>query len=201
MKKVTFKEFIYRYIELSFFEWQLIKSRLRYKTYKKGERILNLDDICQDIVFVEDGYARAYVIDENGKDYTWSIMFNNENSKVENLFAIDFESFLQESPSRLEIEALSECKTVLIKKSDLDFLQERSKKVERFCRLMTEEGYSYLHNLILDRQTKSAKKRVEEFLQTKSHLLSIVPQYHIASLLDITPQHLSRLKREINIDE
>jgi len=200
MNKVTFKEFIHKHVDIQFWEWELIKLKLKIKEFKKGELILKVGDVCKDVLFIEEGYARAYVIGENGKDYTWSIMFNNQNSKVENLFLLDFDSFLSGRASRLEIEALSECKAVLFSKKDLDFLQDKSKNVERFSRLMSEHGYSYLHNLLLDRQTKSAKERVEEFLATKSHLLDIVPQYHIASLLDITPQHLSRIKKEINID-
>jgi len=201
MKKVTFKDFMSKHVDIKFWEWELIKLKLQQKDFKKGELILKAGDVCEDVLFIEEGYARAYVIDQNGKDYTWSIMFNNENSRVENLFLLDFDSFLSGRASRLEIEALSDCKAVRFSKKDLSFLQDKSKNVERFSRLMSEHGYSYLHNLLLDRQTKSAKERVEEFLKTKRHLLDIVPQYQIASLLDITPQHLSRLKREINIDE
>jgi len=199
MEKVTFKDFIHKHVDIKFWEWELIKLKLKVKEFKKGELILKVGDVCKDVLFIEEGYARAYVIGENGKDYTWSIMFNNENSKVENLFLIDFDSFLSGRASKLEIEALSDCKAVKFSKSDLDFLQDKSKNVERFSRLMSELGYSYLHNLLLDRQIKSAKERVEEFLKTKRHLLDIVPQYHIASLLAITPQHLSRIKKEIKV--
>lgn len=65
---------------------------------------------------------------------------------------------------------------------------------------MGQEAYSYLHNLIIQRQTLTAKERFEEFIKNTPHLLDKVPQYHIATFLGITPQHLSRLKKENLID-
>jgi CRP-like cAMP-binding protein len=196
---VTFFDFMQRYIELNIIEKSIIKSKMKEKTFKKGELIHRVGDICKNLLFIEEGYARAYVIDENGKDYTWSLIFNSEKSKVENLFLFDYYSFIKQEPSSIEIEALSDVRAVSFTKDDCELLFELNHKLEKFARLMSEEGYSFIHKLIIDRQTKSAKRRFEEFMQTSSHLLDIVPQYHIASYLDITPQHLSRLKRKINL--
>jgi len=196
---VDFIEFVNRYVSLNPLEEVIIKQKSKEVEFKKGEVIHKVDEICDKLYFILDGYARGFVIDENGKDYTWALLFNDQNSKVENLFLMDFESFLKEIPSRIEIEALSDCKVLMFSKKDVQMLFDISKKIDRFARFMTEDAYLYLHNLIMDRQTKSAKERVEEFLKTKRHLLDIVPQYQIASLLDITPQHLSRLKKELDI--
>ena len=63
---------------------------------------------------------------------------------------------------------------------------------------MAEEAYSYLHTRVIERESKSAKERFIDFIKKTPHLLDKVPQYHIASFLGITPQHLSRLKKEFN---
>jgi hypothetical protein len=54
--------------------------------------------------------------------------------------------------------------------------------------------------MIIVRQTKTAKERFETFIKDTPHLLEKVPQYHIATFLGITPQHLSRLKKEYKIN-
>ena len=61
---------------------------------------------------------------------------------------------------------------------------------------MAQEAYSYLHILTIQRQTLTASERFEYFIKQTPHLLDKVPQYHIATLLGITPQHLSRLKKK-----
>ncbi len=197
----TYKAFFKKYINLNILEWSLIKSKLQIKKFKKGDLILRFGDICTNLYFINYGVARAYLIDENGKDYTWSLFFNDKNSKVHNIFVTDYESFLHQSPSMIEIEVLQDCELIYNTYDDIQFLYNHLKNGERFGRLMAEEAYSYMHSCIIDRQTKPASQRFQEFMIKTPYLLEIVPQYHIATFLGITPQHLSRLKKEYKINK
>jgi CRP-like cAMP-binding protein len=195
-----YKSFIQKYLNLNFLEWKLIESRLRIKNFQQGETILHQGDICRNLYFINSGLARGYIIDENGKDFTWSIYFNDTNAHMTNLFVTDYESFLNQKASLIHIEALEDCEVVVTTFSDIQFIYNNLKKGERFGRLMAEEAYKYLHHQIINREIKSAKERFEEFLKQTPHLLDKVPQYHIATFLGITPQHLSRLKKEYKIN-
>lgn len=191
-----YKIFIQQYISFNIVEWNLFKSRLKIKEFKKGDIILHQGDVCHELYFINSGLARAFVINEDGKDFTWSIFFNDKNANMINLFVTDYGSFLHQKSSAIHIEALEETQVVSLSYEDVQFLYDKLKKGERFGRLMSEEAYSYLQNLVIERQTKSAKKRFEEFVLKTPFLLEKVPQYHIATFLGITPQHLSRLKKE-----
>jgi CRP-like cAMP-binding protein len=195
-----YKEFIQKYITINEIEWQLIKSKLFIKEYKKGELIHKFGDINQELMFINYGLARAYTIDEKGKDNTWCIFFNDKNSDMTNLFVVDYESFINQKESLLEIVAIEDCQVVTTTYNNVEFLYNKTKKGDRFGRLMNQEAYSYLHNMIIVRQTKTAKERFETFIKNTPHLLEKVPQYHIATFLGITPQHLSRLKKEYKIN-
>ena len=85
-----YKNFIKKYIEPNSLEWMLIKSKLFIKKFNKGDTILHQGDICKNIYFLNYGLARAYIIDEDGKDFTWSIFFNDENAHIVNLFATEY---------------------------------------------------------------------------------------------------------------
>lgn len=196
----SYKNFIQQYLKLNIFEWKLFESRLSLKHYRAGETILHQGDICKELYFLNNGLARGYVIDEDGKDYTWSIFFNDTNAHMSNLFVTDYDSFLHQSPSSIHIEALEYTTLVVASYQDVQFVYNKLKKGERFGRLMAEEAYSYIHHQIIDRQIKSAKERFEIFLEHTPYLLDKVPQYHIATFLGITPQHLSRLKKEYKIN-
>lgn len=195
----SYKNFMQQHVSMNFFEWKLVESRLRTIKFQAGEIILNIGDVCEYLYFLDSGLARGYLIDESGKDYTWSIFFNDENSAVNNIFVTDYDSFLHQKPSYVEIEALSDCTLIACSRQDLEFLYSKSKKGERFGRLMAETAYSYAHNYIISRQIKSAKERFEDFVANTPYLLDKVPQYHIATFLGITPQHLSRLKKEYKL--
>jgi CRP/FNR family transcriptional regulator, anaerobic regulatory protein len=191
-----FKEFIQKHIKFNMVEWKILESKLSVKHFKKSQTIFYQGDICSEICFINSGLVRAYVLDEDGKDFTWGIFFNDDNSIVTNLFVVDYESFLHQKPTEMYIEALEDTELITVSYKDVQFLYNNFKKWERFGRLMTEAAYSYLHKQTIQRQTKSANERFELFMQDTPFLLDKVPQYHIASFLGITPQHLSRLKKE-----
>ncbi len=190
-----YNAFIKKHIEVTPAEWELIESTLFLKRFEKGDTILRQGDICTDIYFINNGLARAYIIDESGKDFTWSIFFNDEKAKVVNLFITEYDSFLRQTPSALYIEALEPCELVGISYENVQLLYDRLKNGERFGRMMAEAAYSYAQNRIIEQLSKSAKARFESFVAHTPHLLDKVPQYHIATFLGITPQHLSRLKK------
>ena len=191
-----YKNFLLQHISLNFIEWKIVKSKLRIEHYKKGDIIHNINSTCTKLMFINSGLARGYIIDGNGKDHTWSIYFNDKNSHMTNLFVVDYGSFLNQTKSKICIDAIEDCEVVVTDYKDVQFLYNNTKKGDRFGRLMSDEAYTYLHNIIIQRQTTSAKERFEEFIKTTPHLLEKVPQYHIATFLGITPQHLSRLKKE-----
>lgn len=196
----SYKIFMERYISQNILEWSLFKSYLTIKSYKKGEIIHHVGDICKNLSFISSGLARAYVISEYGKDYTWSIFFNDKNSHMTNLFVVDYHSFINQTPSQISIDVIEDCELVTIVYQDLEYIYDRLKKGERLGRLMSQEAYSYLHKRSIDRQLKSAKERFNDFIKETPYLLDKVPQYHIATFLGITPQHLSRLKKEYKMD-
>ncbi|MFZ2890985.1 Crp/Fnr family transcriptional regulator [Sulfuricurvum sp.] len=195
----SYKNFIQQYLKLNAIEWKLVELRLTLKSYKAGDIILHQGDICNELYFINSGLARGFIIDENGKDYTWSIFFNDSNAHMSNLFVTNYDSFLHQIPSNIHIETLEDTTLVVVTYQDIQFLYNTLKKGERFGRLMAEEAYSFLHQQIIDRQIKSAKERFEDFLKQTPYLLHKVPQYHIATFLGITPQHLSRLKKEYKL--
>jgi len=190
-----YKEFADQYISLNAVEWTLFKSKLTINHYKKGDILHHAGDICNSLHFINHGLIRLYIIDETGKDHTWNICFNDHNAKMLNLFAVDYDSFIGQTESQISLEVLEDCELLSLSYNGMQFLYEQSKKSERFDRLMAELAYSYTQNLIIDRLTKSARERYQDFMEKTPFLMEKVPQYHIASYLGITPQHLSRLKR------
>lgn len=194
-----YKKFIEKYITLNLLEWKILKSKLTVKSFKKGEIILHQGDICKNLYFISSGLARGFILDENGKDFTWSIYFNDANAHMTNLFVTDYSSFLEQKPSSIHIEALEDCEVLVNTYSDIQFSYRHLKKGERFGRLMAEEAYKHLHHQIINRTTKSAKERFEALIEQTPYLLQKVPQYHIATFLGVTPQHLSRLKKEYKL--
>ena len=194
-----YKTFIQKHIELNTLEWHLIKSKLSTVCYKKGDIIHNIGDVSCHNYFLNYGIVRSYLLDEKGKDYTWGIHFNDKSAEMYNLFVVDYQSFINQTPSTLGYEVIEDCELVKISYKDTQFLYSYFKKGEHFGRIMSELAYNELHRIIVERTTLNAKQRLMLFMKTSIFLMDKVPQYHIASYLGITPQSLSKLKKELNI--
>jgi CRP-like cAMP-binding protein len=69
--------------------------------------------------------------------------------------------------------------------------------MERLFRLLQEANYIATHNRINEALSSSAEERYIKFTKTYPKLLELVPQNQIASYLGITPQSLSRIRKEL----
>lgn len=190
-----FFEFLNHNIDLAGDEIALLSNRIVQKYFQKGETIHHAEHIHDSIYFLESGIARGYYIDENGKDTTWYIYFNDENSHLTNLVVFDYDSYLCQTPSKLHFEAITDCSFQVMKKEDKDYLCAHHLKWSEFMRRSSDLAYSLVHQKFFSQLVMNAESRFAQFLETTPYLLDKVPQYHIASYLGITPQHLSRLKK------
>jgi CRP-like cAMP-binding protein len=189
-----YKNFIKQYIDVTSEEWELYKSKINIEYYKKGQIIHHVGDVCRKISFINSGLARAYMIGEDGKDYTWNIIFNDNNAKVNNLFVVDYYSFITQNESVVNIEVIEDCELLVLEYNDVESLHKTLQKEERLSRIMAEIAYATLYEKMVDRQMKTSQERFDAFMKTTPYLLDKVPQYHIATYLGMTPQYLSQLK-------
>ncbi|MBD3841706.1 MAG: Crp/Fnr family transcriptional regulator [Campylobacterales bacterium] len=189
-------DFLKQHLDLNTIESALAKISIKEKKYKKGEMIFLPEYIHDAAPFLADGLARGYYIDENGKETTWHFYFNDEYSHLTNFFVIDYHSFIYQVPSKIHFEAVQDCTLYFTSKKDLELLQTLSKKWLKFSLNIAELAYSFVHEKYFSQITQSADARFEFIQQTMPHILDKVPQYQIASYIGITPQHLSRLKKQ-----
>jgi CRP-like cAMP-binding protein len=116
---------------------------------------------------------------------------------IEDWWVSDLQSYLCGSPATNNIDALQNSELLLLEKSARDKLMETVPKMERFFRLLQEANYIATHQRINEALSRSAEDRYLKFIKTYPKLLEQVPQSQIASYLGITPQSLSRIRKEM----
>jgi len=161
------------------------------KKLKKHQFLLNEGDVCKYLGFVNSGCLRQYSIDNKGTEHI--IQF-----AIEDWWVSDPHSFLSGLPATYNIDALQDSEVLLIEKSTRDELLDACPKMERFFRLLIEANHVASHQRISDSLSASAEERYLKFIKTYPKLFEQVPQNHIASYLGITPQSLSRIRKELS---
>ena len=105
------------------------------------------------------------------------------------------ESFIKKTPSAISIQALEKTEILIIDKEELERLFFSIPKLERLFRIITE-------NMLIAIQRKNdiylqmkSKNRYNDLVKHFPEFIQRVPQYMIASYLEITPEYLSELRK------
>ena len=186
-KLENIKKVISNYIEISDEEWKSYSSKLCVKEIQKKEIILKQGEICRDVFFVVDGLLRVFFVDNEGEEKTFHFSF-------ENTFSADYESFLKKIPSNYSIQALEDTTIVLMSSEMLHDGYKSLRNGERLGRLLTEEYFFIFNDKIQALYTQSPIQRYHNLIEKFPNILQRIPQHYIASYLNISSVHLSRLK-------
>ena len=187
------REEMQTYTHISDESWSALREISIQKQVKKGTIICHFNDIATDLLFVQKGLLRAYILDEEGHEY-------NKNFFLENNFAGSTVSLLTQTPSYFEIEALEDSTLIMIEYAAFRKLLLTKEDLKLFQILYLEKNWVIQkESREVDLVQKSATQRYETFLITYPTLEARIPQYLIASHLGITPTQLSRIRKSINI--
>jgi len=178
------------YFPLNEEESDALSTRFTERTIKRRQFILQQDDVCKHYNFVVSGCFKMYAVDLNGVEH-------NLQFAIENDWVVDLSSFYAESPSRLYIEAIEPSVILQIKKADLLHLFINYHKFDRNFRIITERKYTALQDRVLSNISFTAQDRYVGFMERFPELANRLPNTQIASYLGITPEFLSRIRKEL----
>jgi CRP/FNR family transcriptional regulator, anaerobic regulatory protein len=169
---------------------QLIKSKTKITNFYKNEMILEKGKVCKNLYFIDNGLARGFFIDDDGKDITnW---FAPEGTLATSTY-----SFISQNPSFENIVALEDCKMQTISRKTLYDLYDKFPEMNEMGRKLIEIYYLELEERVNALQFQTAKQRYEKFVKQDGYLLQRTSLGHIASYLGITQETLSRIRNQI----
>lgn len=191
MYKQQLRGFINYIVPITNNDWQLFESRLFFKEYEKGELLSRTGETENFMYFLVDGVTRIFNF-SNNIEYT--LRFNFPISAFNS-----YSSFINQKPSNLNIEAISNIKVFRMSYNDMQSLYEESKTAERVGRRMIELLYEQREIKELQMHSKTAEDYYCELVKNNAQLTKQIPQKYLASYLGITPESLSRIKRNLNL--
>ena len=165
-------------------------SCLKIKTYKKGQILLSAGDIKSDAYFVNSGLLRYYSIDEKGKEHI--IQFAPEDWMLS-----DRDTTIFNEKSVFYIEAIEETEVVIIKKDFFITIQNIVPEILELNILMLHNSIRFMQKRINMLLSATAEERYIDFIKLYPNLTLRAPQWMIASYLGITPESLSRVRKDL----
>ncbi len=172
-------------------EEKAIADRFVQKAYRKRQFLLQAGDHSSKNTFVVEGCFRVYVVDPNDKEH-------NLQFAVENGWVVDMGSLYKDEASEMDIEALENSIVLQIEKKSLYDLYDNFPVFNRYFRILAENAYIALQKRLIRSHSFTAEERYHDFITRYPHLLNRISDARIASFLGMTPEFLSKLRRNFN---
>jgi len=170
-------------------EATLFHSCFELIKFSKGDKFVTSGRISVRIGFVKSGILKCSLIGKD-KEVVDDFVFENQ-------FVSNYVSFLNQEPSTKEIICLSDCELWVAPKSKIDALGQQYDFIKLMAKETSEQLFIATHQKLENLRLLSAKERYLLLLKNKDHFLQQIPQYEIASYLNVTTETVSRIKKEI----
>lgn len=183
-----FRDFVFNFHNVSENSFEGFSKIIKEKTFLKNDKIVDLGNVPVNFYILKKGIIRAYIIDENGKEYTKTIYVPMNTSG--NLGAL-----VKKEPSNLIYECLTDCEVLECNYSHFYTLSLKHHDLSIFHYKVLEAVYIREEAKILELTMLNATQRYKKLKERHPGIDNLINQYHIASYLNITPVQLSRVRK------
>lgn len=183
------KKHIKNITEVSNKDLDKICSYFKIRDINKKSVLLTQGHIYKYEGFVLEGCFRVFTIDKKGHENT--LYFATKS-----WWLIDNDSFMNQHPSNLNIQALEDSQVLLIKREDKMELYNTLPVVEKLFRIMSQKALVAWQRRLIRNHSLTAEERYYHFIQTYPDIVSKINDRQISSYLGITHEFLSKIKRK-----
>lgn len=191
MQEIRYADYLHEYEGLSASRREILLEHSKVLELARGEIVLRPGQMCRHRFFVERGAVREYRIDKQGKEH-------NLHFAIEGWFIINADTIFFSRPSGYFIEAIEPTRLRLIEEETMQELIRTDATFASLDRELLYEHIQVLQHRITSLQSDSALERYLHFVKTFPEMLIRLPQALIASYLGITPESLSRIRRDLS---
>lgn len=185
-----FRAYLEKSLHITDEQFSLISKDLQIKTFQKNEIILSQGDICNRTFFVGEGLLRSYSIDSKGKAHI--IQFAPELWWIS-----ERNGLLFNEPSEFYIDAIEQTTALVIPKDYFNYAIPLLPKLQDLNETMLNNSIRFMQKRINMLLSATAEERYLDFIRLYPNLTLRVPQWMIASYLGITPESLSRVRKDL----
>ena len=172
-------------------DWNFFISKLQRRVIPKKSVFLKVNEVESTISFIESGIVRFFIPKENPeKEITFGFSFKNQ-------FISAYDSFLTQSPSAYQIQALTETTVLSLTYDDLQSVYKSTQIGNLIGRLTAESLFLIKSKREQNLLNFNAEERYLKLFKERPELLKVIPLKYISSYIGVTAQALSRIRKRL----
>ena len=192
MPDLLFQKFA-EIVQLTEQEKKLSLSFFTPKKIRKKQYFLQEGDLSKHVAFVEKGLLRLYKVDNKGHEHIIQFAF-------EGWWISDQYSYLTGLPSEYNIDAMEDAELLLLSRRSQEEMLEKIPKFERFFRILLQNNLIATQKRLTNALSQTAEERYKDLIAAcPVSMPKRIPQHMLASFLGITPETLSRIRKQIAV--
>ncbi|SEB44688.1 cAMP-binding domain of CRP or a regulatory subunit of cAMP-dependent protein kinases [Tenacibaculum sp. MAR_2009_124] len=181
------KKYISKILHFTENEMEVFVSLFSEKEFEKNEYFATAGEYSNKLGFLTDGVMRAFFCNSDGNEYT-KTFFTNFN------FVAAYSSMVTNQKNLINIQSITKSKVFVADFKKIVSLYNDYPKIESLGRIFAEQKFTIKEKREIELVTLNATERYQIFRKEHKGLENLIPQYHIASYLGITPTQLSRIR-------
>jgi CRP-like cAMP-binding protein len=182
------EKYIQNYFGVDTDELTKISSFFKPVALKKGEFFLKAGRQSDRLGFVQQGIMREFVMIDEKEVTKWI--------STKGYFVVDLSSFVFQQTARWNIQALTDCELYVIDNIDYQKIGNEIPRWKELEKLFIAKCFTVLEDRILQHLSLSAEERYIQLFNFNKELFNQVPLQYLASMLGVTPETLSRLRKK-----
>lgn len=167
---------------------EIIASFFKEESLIRNDFYLERDKNCNKLSFIKSGLLRIFVETESKEITQWI--------SSPGYFITDLSSLIFNVPARWNIQALTDVELLTIQKSDYNRIGELVPAWHQLEKLFIAKCFTILEERIYSHLSMSAEERYQYFFEHNKELFNQVPLQYIASMLGMTPETFSRIRKK-----
>jgi CRP/FNR family transcriptional regulator, anaerobic regulatory protein len=167
---------------------KMIMSFFKPTKIKKGDFFLKSGRQCDKLSFIQSGLLRIYV-DTADKEITQWI-------SAKGSFITDVSSLIFENPARFTIQALTDTELLTISRENYNKIGQLIQLWYHYEKRFIALYFTMMEDRIFRHLSMTSEERYDYFFEENKELFNQVPLHYIASMLGMTPETFSRIRRK-----
>ena len=171
---------------------QLIRDNTKVIQVKSKDTLILPGDICKNVyLVVHGGFVCRYIHEKTGKA-------NTINFYLENLHPVMacVDSFFTDVPTHCELKAIADSIVLALPKSVAEALKEQDKSYAKFYYDVIITAMVEENELKMKLIAYSSKEKYDYIMDEMPMVFQAVPSKYIAEFCGISPEWLSKLKKQ-----
>ena len=167
-----------------------LKGIFKEKKFKKKAPLSFKNHISTKFYIVKSGILRSYITDDKGKEF---IKFIYTKHSVVGAFS----SLIRKKEKNVIIDCLTNCDLIEVDFAEFKNLANSNQEILQLYNSLLELLFIKLENRFYELSSLNATQLYLKFKKDNPGIENLIPLYHIASYLNITPVQLSRIRKDL----